>query len=129
MKRHRNAYVTHPHYAVLFTLIETKDDEKGSYLHQTNTVHLYSIKVHKLTVKLLSQFVQTNRRYNTPVSARIGPTPLCRLHATEILKRFGKRGKTLLSGFITNAKRTHRGFIPSHASVEQIEAWLYVVTI
>jgi hypothetical protein len=74
-----------------------------------NTVHPYSMKIHKLTLELLSQFVPPNRRYNTPVAARIGPTPFCRLHATEILKRFGKRGKTLLSGFITNAKRTIAG--------------------
>ena len=94
-----------------------------------NTVHPYSMKIHKLTLELLSQFVPPHCRNNAPVATGIGPTPFCCLHATEILKRFGKHGKTLLSGFITNAKRTHRGFIPSHASVEQIEAWLYVVTI
>lgn len=61
MKRHCNAYVMHPHFAVLFTLIEKRADETVSYLHRTNTVHSYSNKVLNLTVALLSQFVPTNR--------------------------------------------------------------------
>ncbi len=65
----------------------------------------------------ISREVQRNRgrRYykavdaNTPVAARIRPTPFCCLHATKILKSFSKRAKTLLSRFITYAKRTITG--------------------